>query len=189
MKKQNLNTRTLSFEYTKDTILLANFSCGIESIDDFIHSELQDYVNMGGCEMVVVREDEQIVAMYCTDSLNLHISEAAKDKMIEGAKPMPTNAPEPDDFYWLKPFYDAVEITYLAVDKNKQHNHIGSFIVEHIISEIAENKSANCDFVAVRALKCHDYTAVPFYSKCGFFAAEQEEPDRNLFMYRVIMRE
>ena len=99
MKKQNLNTRTLSFEYTKDTILLANFSCGIESIDDFIHSELQDYVNMGGCEMVVVREDEQIVAMYCTDSLNLHISEAAKDKMIEGAKPMPTNAPEPDDFY------------------------------------------------------------------------------------------
>ena len=109
MKQQNLNTRTLSFEHTKDTNLLANFFCGIESIDDFIHHELQDYVNMGGCEMVLV-------------------------------------------------------------------------------SEIAENNIVKCDFVAVRALKYMDYTAVPFYTKCGFFAAEQEEPGRNLFMYRVIIR-
>ena len=187
MKQQNLNTRTLSFEHTKDTKLLANFSCGIESIDDFIHNELQDYVNMGGCEMVIVREDDQIVAMYCTDSLNLHISEAAKEKMMVGAKPIPKNVPAPDDFYWLKPFYDAVEITYLAVNVNKQHSHIGSFIIEHIINEIA-NSQVECDFVAVRALKCQDYTAVPFYGKCGFYAAEEEEPNRNLFMYRVIMR-
>ncbi|MBO4561711.1 MAG: GNAT family N-acetyltransferase [Bacteroidaceae bacterium] len=124
MKRQNLNTRTLSFEHSKDTNLLAAFSCGIESIDNF---------------------------------------------------------------YWLKPFYDAVEITYLAVDVNKQHSHIGSFIIEHIISEIAESE-LDCDFVAVRALKCQNYTAVPFYGKCGFFAAEEEEPNRNLFMYRVIMR-
>jgi len=188
LKNKNLNTRKLTIEKTKDSSLLSDFSCGIESIDDFIHSELQSYVDMGNCQLFIVRENGVIVAMYCLDNLNLHISEVTKSKMREGVKPMPQKDLGPDDFYWLKPFFDSVEITYLAVDKSKQHSHIGSFIVEYILNEIAADNNNVCDFVAVRALKCNGYSAVPFYRKCGFYAAEEEQADRNLFMYRIVIR-
>ena len=111
-----------------------------------------------------------------------------KNKMREGSKPMPQKDLDPDDFYWLKPFFSSVEITYLAVDKSKQHSHIGSFIIEYILNEIAADNNNVCDFVAVRALKCKGYSAIPFYKKCGFYAAEEEQPERNLFMYRVVIR-
>lgn len=188
MKNKNLNTRKLTIEKTKDSSLLSDFSCGIESIDDFIHSELQSYVEMGNCQLFIVRENGVIVAMYCLDNLNLHISEVTKNKMREGSKPMPQKDLDPDDFYWLKPFFSSVEITYLAVDKSKQHSHIGSFIIEYILNEIAADNNNVCDFVAVRALKCKGYSAIPFYKKCGFYAAEEEQPERNLFMYRVVIR-
>ena len=69
MKNKNLNTRKLTIEKTKDSSLLSDFSCGIESIDDFIHSELQSYVDMGNCQLFIVRENGVIVAMYCLDNL------------------------------------------------------------------------------------------------------------------------
>lgn len=60
MEKQNLNTRKLTIEKTKESSLLSDFSCGIESIDDFIHSELQSYVDMGNCQLFLVRENSII---------------------------------------------------------------------------------------------------------------------------------
>ena len=47
----------------------------------------------------------------------------------------------------------------------------------------------NCEFVTVRALKEENYTAVPFYKKCGFYPARKEQEGENLFMYRVVMRD
>lgn len=157
-------------------------------MDDFIHSELQDYLWMGNCQMYVIRDGEDIVAMYCLDQHNLCLSEVVKEKMQDGSKPSPQNAPDADSPYWFKPFFDAVEITYLAVSADRQHQHIGSFIIERIMEQVAQNPDIHCDFVTVRALKHDDYTAVPFYRNCGFYPAEQEVEGRNLFMYRIIIR-
>lgn len=190
-KQSGSNTdtpRQLIFERVTDASILSNFSCGIDSMDDFIHSELQDYLWMGSCQMYVIRDGEDIVAMYCLDQHNLCLSEVVKEKMQDGTKPSPQDAPDADSPYWFKPFFDAVEITYLAVSSERQHQHIGSFIVERIMEQVAQNPDIHCDFVTVRALKHDDYTAVPFYRNCGFYPAEQEVEGRNLFMYRIIIR-
>lgn len=180
--------KQLVFERVTDASILSRFSCGIESMDEFIHQELQDYIWMGSCQMYVIREGEEIVAMYCLDQHNLCLSEVVKDKMKEGSKPSPQNAPDADSPYWFKPFFDAIEITYLAVSAGRQRQHIGSFIIESIMSQVAHDPDVHSDFVTVRALKHENYTAVPFYSSCGFFPAEKEVDGRNLFMYRIVIR-
>jgi len=178
----------LFFERTNDARILANFSCGIQLMDDFIHCELQDYLLMGSCQMYVIYEGEEVVAMFCLDNHSLCLSEVVKEKIQEGTKPGPQSAHDIDSSYWLKTLYDAVEITYLAVSAERQHQHIGSFIIERIMDKIAQDTDVRYDFVTVRALKHDNYTAVPFYQKCGFFPAEKEVEDRNLFMYRIVIR-
>lgn len=80
------------------------------------------------------------------------------------------------------------QIFHVALMLLRQHHHIGSFVIERIMEEVAKDESMHCDFVTVRALKHDGYTAVPFYQKCGFFPAEQEQEGRNLFMYRIVIR-
>lgn len=182
------NLYELKFERADDVDALSNFVCGLPDIDDFIHHRLRDYVSMGGCELYVVKEQEEIIAMFCLDNSTLPLSETAKEKMQEGTKPTPPHNPEPNDSYWWKPCYEAVEITYLAVAEARRNQHIGSFIIEAIMNKVAISDYQG-DFVIVRALQCQDgYTAVPFYEKCGFFLAEKRVSDKNLFMYRVVVR-
>lgn len=180
--------KPLVFERITDAGILSSFSCGIDAMDYFIRHELQNYIWMGSCQLYVVREEEEIVAMFCLDRHNLCLSEVVKGKMQEGIKPAPQHAPDADSPYWLKPFFDAVEITYLAVTADRQHQHIGSFVIERIMDKLARDTEVHCDFVTVRALKHDDYTAVPFYLNCGFFPAEKEVEGRNLFMYRIVIR-
>ncbi len=180
--------KRLIFERVNNARILSNFSCGLQSMDDFIHDDLQDYISMGSCQMYVIKEDNDIVAMFCLDQHNLSISEVTKEKMQEGLKPAPQNAPNADSPYWFKSFFDAMEISYLAVSVDRQRQHVGSYIIERIMDKLANDNEVNCDFVTVRALKQEDYTAVPFYQKCGFYPAEKEVEGRNLFMYRIIVR-
>ena len=179
----------LKFERVYATDALSNFVCGLPDIDDFIHNQFGDYICMGGCELYLVKEGDEIVAMFCLDNSTLPLSEVAKEKMHDGLKPFPQHNPAPDDIYWWKCSYEAVEITYLAVAKERRNQHIGSFIIEAIMERVATTSDYNGDFVIVRALQCEDgYTAVPFYEKCGFFLAEERVSTKNLFMYRVVMR-
>ena len=50
--------RHLIFERVTDASILSTFSCGIDSMDEFIHEELQDYIWMGSCELYIIHEDE-----------------------------------------------------------------------------------------------------------------------------------
>lgn len=180
--------KQLVFERITDAGILSDFSCGINYMDDFIHNGIQDYISMGSCKTYVVREEEVIVAMFCLDNNNLCLSDVVKDKMHEGIKPTPQNAPDKDSAYWLRSLFPAVEISYLAVSHNRQRQHIGSYVIERIMDKLALDQNVECEFVIVRALKHADYTAVPFYLKCGFYPAEKEMKDRNLFMYRIVKR-
>lgn len=77
-----------------DASVLSGFSCGIDSMDEFIHQELQNYLWMGSCQMYVIYDGDEVIAMFCLDNHNLCLSEVAKEKIQEGVKPSPTNAPE-----------------------------------------------------------------------------------------------
>lgn len=166
--------------------MLSNFVCGNEMMDHFIHHELMDYVGMGSCELYVVKAEDKIVAMFCLDQSNLSFSEKAMERMREGAKPIPRHVHGNDDMFWEQVSHHATEITYLAVSTPYQRRHIGSFIVENIVAKIAR-EAADEDIVIVRALNQGGYSAIPFYAKCGFFPAQREVANQNLFMYRVIV--
>lgn len=186
--EHSLNKR-LIIERASSASVLSNFYCGIEELDNFIHDELQGYIDMGSCKLYIAKEDDDIVGMFCLDSGYLTLSEAAKENMREGVKPISDSAPlSSDAFYWLKPVYEATEITYLAVAKTKQRQNIGSSLIEGIMQKVSQSDEYSGDFVTVRAFNHGGYTAIPFYKNCGFFPAMAEKENQNLFMYRVVIR-
>ena len=81
---------------------------------------------------------------------------------------------DPNNPYWRLPFIDSWEITYLAVAKERQREHIGSFLIEKIVKDLVRDENCKSPLLTVRAYKSTAYTAVPFYEKCGFQADEQE---------------
>lgn len=176
-------------ERTFDTNVLSSFYCGIKSMDDFIHEELQDYLSMGSCQLFLVKDHSNIVGMFCLEASSLTLSESAKSNMQEGKKPIPSGADTSvDSYYWYKPMYEATEITYLAIQKEMQHKGLGSFLVECIIEKITQGEEYTGDYVIVRALNEEHYSAIPFYQKCRFTPATEQRRNQNLFMYRVVRR-
>lgn len=179
----------IKIERASTASVLSSFYCGNNTMDSFIHNELEDYLSIGSCQLFLVKEHNYIVAMFCLETSNLTLSESAKSNMIEGRKPVPYEASmSPDDYYWLKPTYEATEITYLAVQRERQHNGIGSFLVECIMEKVAQNDDFKGDYVIVRALNEENYSAIPFYQKCRFTPATEERKNKNLFMYRIVRR-
>ena len=179
--------RNLIFEKIDNASIFSSFNCGVQEIDSFIHSGLNDYLTMGECEGYCVRLNDEIVALFCLGRHSLFLDDAVKEKMDKGVKPAPIH--ENDSYWeWMNNF-PSVEITYLAVDKRFQGKNIGSFIVEELVRYVTSRKDTKCDFLTVRAYNRKEYTAIPFYYHCGFTEAAVEREGENLFMYRVLPRE
>ncbi len=156
-------------------------------MDEFLHGDFKDYLYLGICKAFVVKANDKVVAMYSLDKFNVFISDNVKSMMREGIKPAPHDALDPDNPYWRIPLIDSVEITYLAVSKEFQCQHIGSFIIEKIIKDLLDNPTSTSPILTVRAYKSAAYTAVPFYEKCGFFPLEASSDSKpTLCMYRII---
>ena len=85
----NDNNFELEFERIEDASVLLNFFCGINEMDDFIHSKLQSYINDSDCKTYVVKSNGTIVAMFslCPDMLSL--DEDDEYDMKIGAAPKP----------------------------------------------------------------------------------------------------
>lgn len=179
--------KKLRFEKLTDVSELFDFYCGIDTIDTFLHGDFQDYLYLGICQAYVIKDDGVVIAMYSLDKFNVFISDEVKTKMQDGIKPIPPDALDPNNPYWRLPLIDSVEITYLAVAQNRQHEHIGSFIIEKIIKDLLKDESCTSPLLTVRAYKSKTYTAVPFYEKCGFHPTEEfSEVKPTLCMYRII---
>lgn len=179
--------KKLKFERLTDASQLRDFYCGIDTMDTFLHGEFRDYLYLGICQAYVVKEDGVVIAMYSLDKFNVFISDEVKSKMREGVKPMPQDALDPNNPYWRLPLIDSMEITYLAVAKDKQHEHIGSFIIEKIVKDLLKDENCTSPLLTVRAYKSETYTAVPFYEKCGFYPTEEPSDCKpTLCMYRII---
>lgn len=183
----NADLRSLVFEKIDSASIFFSFNCGVQEIDDFIHTGLRDYMSMAECETYCVRCDDNVVAMFCLGKHSLFLDDAVKEKMDSGVKPTPKH--ENDSYWeWMNSF-PSVEITYLAVDVNYQRKGIGSFIIEELVRFVASREDSRSDFLTVRAYNRKDYSAIPFYSKCGFTNATSEVEGENLFMYRVLPRD
>ncbi len=91
------------------------------------------------------------------------------------------------DTFLEKTHYPALEIAYLAVDERYERRGIGTVIVEAIVRKAQEQKFAGCQFLTVEALKTKEYSAIGFWSKCGFTSCEPLESIRPVCrMYRAL---
>ena len=143
------------------------FVCRIDEVDDFIHNRKQ-YVNNGLVE-----------AINCTECTPYGVYENGKLAAFFALRNDPKNE-------------EAVEIAFLAVDRNYDYRGLGSAIIREII-HITENEYG-LDLLTVEALvlrkhKPRPYDAVGFYLKCGFIRAEFFDGHKDtLSMYRPIIK-
>ncbi len=176
----------LTFERATNIGALHSFSCGQEDVDHIIREVLPD--TLFDNELYLVKDGEEVVALFCLQIENhcLFLSDDTKGKMQAGTKPKPNSALVEGEKFWERFNYDSRELTLLAVKEDRRFQHIGSFIIESILERLANDPNENREFIHVRALNTEEYSAIPFYRKCGFFPAVKEEKGVNLMMYRII---
>ena len=64
---------------------------------------------------------------------------------------------------------------------------VGYAIIQQIADDVRNQTYAGCQFIAVEALPTSEYSAVGFYSRCGFTPNEVKNPNKDtLRMYRTL---
>ena len=175
----------LVFERIDDASVLSNFYCGIPEMDDFIHQKLQGFLNRTDNNTYVVRYGEEIIAMLSLGDDTLTLDEDDKDDMKSGFIPKPTIALEQKDYLEEREF-PAVEITYLAVDRQWRGQGIGEYIISQVENKVLSERP-ECEFITVEAYITKGYSAVGFYSRCDFTPAEPPMGYKDtLRMYKVL---
>ena len=181
----NADYLELVFERIDDASVLSNFYCGIQDMDDFIHEKLQGYLDRTDCEAYAIRIGADIVAMLALGEDTLCLDEDDKDDMKSGFIPKPQKALEVQSYLSEKEF-PAIEITYLAVDRNWRGQGIGEYIISQVENKVLRD-CPDCEFITVEAYKTTGYSAVGFYNHCDFTPAELPMGYKDtLRMYKVL---
>lgn len=155
-----------------DFKLLSSFSCGIRSLDSFIHSELEIYSDNHYCSAyaVNIKNSKTVVAIFALAFDSIILDGDDFDDMNTGASE--TWCPKVNEAHRVKfeekSVYPALEIAYLAVRKEYQSRHLGSAIVNEIADYARRQTLAGCVFLTVRAYHTRAYSALDFYRKCHF---------------------
>ena len=103
-----------------DYSILEDFTCGIESLDEFIHTKLKVYSDNHYCVTYWVKNsyNDSIIAVFSLSFDSIDIDEDLFDDMRDGASS--TSLPDVDEIYReefeSKFVYPALEISFLAVN-------------------------------------------------------------------------
>lgn len=184
--------QSLTIDKLDDTSLLADFFCGVQSMDEFIHQGLQMSLDNHFCRAYSVSLGDTIVAMFALSYDSIDLDTDDRDELATGISGAGTPAIEVDykDTFYYKRRYPALDIAYLAVKKEYRERGIGESIIQVIIEETKNQDYAGCQFLSVEALKTKEYSAVGFYQKCGFSPNEQPNANKDtLRMFKVLYSE
>ena len=145
-----------------------SFVCRIDEVDDFIHSRKQ-FINNGLVE-AIKESGCTPYGVYKNDILVAFFALRQDPKNDE-----------------------AVEIAFLAVDRNYDFRGLGSAIIRKVIQITTEEYGLDMLTVEALVLRKHKprpYDAVGFYLKCGFLRAEFFDGHKDtLSMFRPIIKE
>jgi len=180
----------LYFERIDNASIFDEFNSGLDVMDRFIHSGLQWCIDYHYCVVYGVKEQDEIVAIVALGCDKLELSVDDKEEIQMGIFPKPEIDVNYHDTFWAKSGYPAIEISYLAVRKDKRHSGIGEYIIEAIGQRVLDSRfnMAGCQFLTVEAYRKGENSAVGFYSKCDFVAVEEPNPNKDtLRMYKTIL--
>ena len=151
-----------------DVSCLSDFHCGVESMDAFIHSNLQDSIDNLYCKAYIVKIDNEIVAFFALsfDSIELLPQEVynvvyRNDLTIDIIGNY-------NDIFLDKSSFPSIEIAYLAVRNDMRGKELGTCIIDIIREKALYQDFAGCQFLTVVPLNQVSYSAVGFYEKLGF---------------------
>lgn len=172
----------------KDSSSLADFSCGIDEMDDFIHRDLDKDITNRHCTLYTVHNpDGVIVAMFALSFDSLVLSEGDLDDMNCGVGTPSFTSEEHKERFMQQLRYPAMDIAYLAVRKECQRQKYGTNIIREIINHIKEQNLGGCQFITVDAYDTKMHSAVRFYERCEFYRAERQDASPNTIrMYYAI---
>lgn len=157
---------------------LSSFFCGVDSLDDCLHSDFWHQVRENKAVVYCVRSKNILIAIFSIGLNNLELDrDDVEDVNMSLEEPIQFEI-NPNGNVAVK----SLEIYFLAVNEEFQHNGIGSVVID-TITEFLETKYNEIRFVSLDALK----SAVGFYQKNGFNRAEFDIPNNpTLRMYKVL---
>lgn len=176
-------------EPLEDFHCLKTFCSGVESMDIFIRSDFRLSIENHYCTAYVAKFQDEIVAVFALSFDSLDLDSDDKDELASGFAS--TGTPNIDwnykDTFYSKPRYPALDIAYLAVQEKWRGKHIGQYLISQIAEKARSQTFAGCQFLTVEALATSEYSAVGFYSRCGFTANEVRKPYKDtLRMFRTL---
>ena len=173
----------------EDFRCLSTFSSGVESMDNFIRGDFRLSVENHYCSAYIVKYQDEIVAVFALSFDSLDLDSDDKDELEIGLSD--TGSPDITwdykDTFYSKPRYPALDIAYLAVQEKWRGRGIGNLLLDTIAEQARSQTFAGCQFLTVEALSTKEYSAVGFYSRCGFTPNELQNPNKDtLRMYRTL---
>ena len=181
--------KSLTIRPLVDASLLADFHCGIQAMDDFIHSGLAESIRNHYCNSYSVFLGSELVAMFALGFDSLELDSESLEEMADGSNAgnKPNLSQGYVETFLSKHHYPALEIAYLAVEEKYRSQGIGKAVVDAIADMAQKQKIAGCMFLTVEAYIEQDYSAVPFYYKCRFEPCEYKKPNKEtLRMFRAL---
>ena len=181
---QQLTSKELS-----DFHCLKTFCSGVETMDKSIQGDFRMSVENHYCTAYGVWLGDELVAVYALSFDSLDLDSDDKEELEAGFSP--TGSPNIDwnykDTFYAKPRYSALDIAYLAVQQEFRGMGIGYAIIQQIADDARNQSFAGCQFLTVEALATSEYSAVGFYSRCGFTPNELKKPYKDtLRMFRTL---
>lgn len=173
----------------EDFHCLSTFCSGVESMDNFIQTDFLMSVENHYCSAYVVRYQDEVVAVFALSFDSLDLDADDKEELETGISS--TGTPDIDwnykDTFYAKPRYPALDIAYLAVQKKWRGQGVGNLLINTIAEQARSQTFAGCQFLTVEALATSEYSAVGFYSRCGFTPNEVKKPYKDtLRMFRTL---
>ena len=147
------------------------FDCGEDDLNEFFLQDAKQYLKGLLAVTYIIEDDSRTVAFFSlsNDRISLSESDKATWRRIRSAFPHRKHRSD----------YPAVKIGRLGVDKNAQHRHIGTDILDFVKQTFITSNRTGCCFVTVDALR----SAIPFYEQNGFRPLRKENTGDTVPMY------
>lgn len=154
----------LSYTQTNDISCLKGFYCGVYEMDYYIQRNLQNHLyTQKNLINYIITEDDVIVALCTLKDHKLNLGSGN--------------------------YIDTIEIEYLAVRRETQNKGIGRDIITWIKNKIIRERP-NIKIITVDAFisDVTAYSAVPFYTKCGFITLQKKHPMSEVVKMALLIK-
>lgn len=149
----------------KNILSSIEFDCGDDDLNEFLLEDSFDNIDNSLCTIFLCKYDSDVVGFFSLSADSIKINEKLSVNY---------------------PLYPAVKIGRLAVHKEYQNKHIGTFIIKWIIGFCRYlRKELGIRFISIDAYN-NDKT-ISFYGKNKFIGLEsimKKKGRRNIPMYR-----